>query len=334
MPNDLPDWTRQVQVEAGTIDATITGPVTVKGTVNVAKVAALTKITDPVSVSGPITVEGVATGTTIGVAGTIDIGSGTVDIGTVTGAVSVENVVDTVIKTGDTVTLVTTGHLVTFSGTLGISAGFSTYHSAGLLVLVAIGSGTPSLYCCSAKNGLVETLLTPPATARGRVVAPLLRGPTSVFSCYLPVATPPGTTAAQLTIYGGGTGKLNYSVYALSSMPTVLLRPDGRTWPVGSHRADASGGNTSGTLIAAPTTPRRILVKSLVVSGAAPTGTSYGVSGTIGGATASIVPGRISANTVTEPLGGILLDPATALKWAATGSGSFVEAVALYDIVV
>lgn len=141
---------------AGTVNASITNAsIAVTGTVSLSAGTAVVVSNDvTVTPSGTINVQGVAGGTAIGIAGSVSISAGTVDIGTVSGNVTVQEIIDTVTQQGSVDLLVNTNVNLPATSTtvLGPYTAVSNYSA---IIVVVVGLNLTSY-------GAQLVLTTPP----------------------------------------------------------------------------------------------------------------------------------------------------------------------------
>lgn len=159
---------------------------------------------------------------------------------------------------------------------------------------------------------------------------------------YMPPMTPSVSIVSSVNQAAPGTTWIMGLSGAVPGLQgNVLLRSDGRAYPVGQHSAGLSQGAVgSYTLVAAPGVGNHLLVSHLTLTGGATTaGVSWGViEGIIGGQTAYLLGGGGSTNQAciaSEHISeGILLDANTAVTWQVLTASqqSFIPAV-VYDIV-
>lgn len=157
-------------------------------------------------------------------------------------------------------------------------------------------------------------------------------GVTTTFEGIVPCINNPNDTLS-ITLYFNSTTSSsgNIYVYGLTKAITPPFRPDGRACPIGRFGATATTATTT-PIVAAPTTPLRILIKSLFISSGA--NTQGSVTCTIGGATVTL--GFSSVVEVSPSIiatDGILLDAATALTLNSAASVT-AAGTAIYDLVV
>lgn len=305
----------------GPVTAEITGPVSITGTVSTdvlnqptVNLASTTKVI--IKQTGTLTVEGVAGGTAIGIAGNVDITSGTVDIATVSGPVSVENVTNGVLQTGDSLEFF--GNFTsntTTSSVINITGAPFVY---GAIVVEC----RPTL---NSKVPLCATVISTPGTGalKGRFTAsfqPISKTGTTVttWQAVVPVATRPTARITITTYYSTTSGKVAFSFYGLTSNPGVQMRADGRTYPMGVFMGGTEyASGASHNIIAAPAAPRRIMLRSLFVSAGVTTAAwkLLKVNATVRGTVQPLAwinygpgqPGQVSLGWDE----GLLLDPAT-----------------------
>ena len=321
--------------------AKITGPVTVE-----------TGATKPLDISGPVTISGVPKVAFTGNQPvTIEASSATVTTKiteVITGVdFSVVNKATTILQVGN--------HFDNFAERTNTSA--VARISASVTIPAATVKTNYGAVLLLAYNNTATTITTPVAvavesTASGnrRWVAPLLANGTFAQ------ATVPGAFdggyAITVTVYYATAvaGKTVVLATGLTSNPGVQLRSDGRTYPLGSHGASSQAGTTPVNVVAAPTSPLRILVKSMSVESSWLVGTKLGARranlyGTINGASVTLLTAvaaghqAASGNATLDPPGGILLDAATSLTVASTAvngtPANFVaRASVTYDLVV
>jgi hypothetical protein len=124
-------------------------------------------------------------------------------------------------------------------------------------------------------------------------------------------------------------------VYGMTALPPVLMRPDGRNYPIGTFNvAVTTAGGAAGTLIPAPASTERIHVKTLHITASGGNASlNATISGVLTSFDASFSPGATTTTLVHPvPPDGIILDPATPLSIAAQAGASQVG-MCLYDLV-
>jgi hypothetical protein len=377
-------------IQSGTFIGSITGPVNVTGNVNANITNANIAVTGSVSVTsvggtvtvggsvnanvtntvnvtvpGTVNVQGVAGGTTIGIAGTVSVSSGTVNIGTVAGTVAVSGNVTATISGTPTVTISGTVTATISSGTVAISGNVTVQKIVNVVsgqgnidVLIAPGTAYSTVTTTFSFTAVASALHTYDAiivvitpTAGGRPLCVQMADGTtgpSYVSGFGPINNNAGTACYQAMtamsndigdsvkgIFFGfaASGSGTYAVYGVSPAPPFGIRPDGRSFPVGAITTQVVTANGAGaTLVGAPTSPQRILLKRLLVASLT---SAVEVDGTIGGTTTPLALSFASPATVNLdiPPEGILLDGASPLTVVAR-AGSTQQAVAVYDIVV
>lgn len=325
----------------GKVTAKITGPVTVE-----------TAATKPIDISGPVTISGVPKVAFTGNQPvTIEASSATVTTKiteVITGVdFSVVNKATTILQVGN--------HFDNFAERTNTSA--VARRSASVTIPAITVKSNYGAVLVLAYNNTATTITTPvtvavESTASGnrKWVAPLLSNGT------FPQATVPGAFdggyAITVTVYYATAvaGKTVVLATGLTSNPGVQLRSDGRAYPIGSHGASSQAGTTPVNVVAAPTSPLRILVKSMSVESSWLVGTKLGARranlyGTINGASVTLLTAvaaghqAASGNATLDPPGGILLDAATSLTVASTAvngtAANFIaRASVTYDLVV
>jgi hypothetical protein len=322
---------------AGESPPMTTGPLTaaaivaaITGTVSLAPgtTVGVTKITDPVTVNGPITVEGVPTGTTIGVAGTVTT-SATSQLLEILNATSVVNETNTILQTGDAIDFLGATSAVT--GThihLTVKANKSY---SGIIVMVHVKTGAQ-------KPVVFQVIDTTASAGHGRAPtwsSSLGAGHTGTATTFEGVSACSNESGDTLFVTVWFTanplGTYTVIVYGITSCP-VQVRPDGRSYPIGSRTAQASSGASgTTTLVAASASGLRIFVRSLDLLML--TNSAAGISGTINGTTAALVQAAGPGATAISYESGLLLDPATSLVMYATAANGHAAAV-VYDLVV
>lgn len=151
---------------------------------------------------------------------------------------------------------------------------------------------------------------------------------------FLPVASIAGDLLG-VDIAASNNGNLTWVLYG-STVPVPAPYPtrrDGRPYPLGRNLASlATASGAGGTLIAAPATPKAILLKTLHM---VCTGGGGSCGAIIGGVPATLLFGGGGGNNapLVIPETGLLLDPATAVTIPAV-AGVTNQASATYDIVV
>jgi len=256
---DLPDWTKSVDVTAGTIDVgTITGPVTVEGTVTADLAAGSSVIiepgTSPIDISGPVTAT-LAAGSSV----VVEPGTSPIDIsGPVTitsGAVTVDGTVTADLAAGSTVIVEPGTSPIDISGTVdvgSITAGDITIIGGqGGSVDVSIDAPPvqgPSVATVSG-TATYTSLETPPANATAasfRVTAPTggygtLQGTVTKQSTGEVVATDSintgsGSTPVGFTLYFMVEGNLDeYQVEIIfGAAPTSVFTCGQWVWLIGT----------------------------------------------------------------------------------------------------
>lgn len=121
-------------------------------------------------------------------------------------------------------------------------------------------------------------------------------------------------------------------IYGITApQPNMLIRPDGRNYPVGANIGNNSATNTTANIVAAPGAGNRLLIKTLYITS---NGTNGGIGVTINGLNQFIVtteePGVFP---LPIPPDGILCDPNTAITVASVAAGVTVSGSVVYDIV-
>lgn len=261
--------------------------------------------------------------------GTIDISKvTTVDqIAKITGATTVQviNKATTVIDTADRIDYLS--HSVwktTKTHTVTVSTD-KTYSSLlGVITYVVATSAT--VVCMTAQPKYTSTAPIW-CTALGK-------GPTGYnWTGILPIASLPGETLT--VVFYAATpfaGQLTVHLYGLTGNPGVQLRSDGRTYPIGSLRGEGAGTSGGQTIVAAPTSPLRIFVRDLYVTGVSATRWTH-IDGQQGGSRLTLLGVAGGGSLAQTYPSGILLDPATNLGVSGTSAG-FHVAGATYDLVV
>lgn len=136
------------------------------------------------------------------------------------------------------------------------------------------------------------------------------------------------------------TGEGSVDVWGTTANPGVSMRNDGRAYPIGSVPfTEATASASSGTVFAAPTSPLRVLLRSLNAVVRAPTGTLVAITGTVNGASANlgalIAGGTAGSYMAPRDLAaGRLLDEATPIKWSSSAAVSFLYVDGDADLVV
>lgn len=138
-----------------------------------------------------------------------------------------------------------------------------------------------------------------------------------------------------VTVAFSGTPPANtgITVYGLTNYVPSPRRGDGRNYPLGSFVANATAANVSTTLIAAPGSSNRILLRYLQFSNATVAGSQAAVTGTLSGANNDLL--RASTNDADNSIyeSGLLLDPNTSVGLTSSPAGAFASCSAVYDIV-
>jgi hypothetical protein len=138
----------------------------------------------------------------------------------------------------------------------------------------------------------------------------------------------------ELKATPGNAAGVVVNVYGLRFLP-LQVRPDMRVPPMGKNTNYQTLGS-GGVLIAAPTTPFRLMLKSATISvttGAAGGGFCALVA-TVGGSSNGIatIADAVGATATKEWAQGLLCDPATAVTVGATGAATIV-CDATWDVV-
>jgi hypothetical protein len=328
---------------AGESPPMTTGPLTaaaivaaITGTVSLAPgtTVGVTKITDPVTLTGTVNVQGVAGGTTIGVAGTITT-SATSVIESITNATSVVNETNTILQTGDRLDylgqiLRTPTHTSQFKPT-----GYSPVknYSAILLVVTTNSATNRMLYGQVAlQTGGINFLpqfraaMAPSSTGlqRWQAIIPCGNG-----------------TGQQIDVFAFATTALGAlakcTVFGLTSSQSPF-RSDGRGYPLGARLGfAATSGVTVATVVAAPASPLRILLKTAQICAFRPAAAGFTtLIGTISGTSVAILSAFNSPSASSPSLsfeGGLLLDSAKGLTISGNQATSSALATVTYDLV-
>ena len=161
----------------------------------------------------------------------------------------------------------------------------------------------------------------------------------SSLTAIIPAAVVTGETLF-ITLYAATIiSVVGIFVLGLSQNPGILVRADGRAYPLGRYLSHVGG--TTGVLIAAPLAPARILLASLdgLFQGSSATTTAgLNIFGVINGATTRVLRMSVDNKSPVKwskplPPSGQLLDPGQALKFATVLQLQNTM-MASYDIVV
>ena len=216
---DLPDWTKSVDVTAGTIDVgTITGPVTVEGTVTADLAAGSSVIiepgTSPIDISGPVTAT-LAAGSSV----VVEPGTSPIDISgpvTVTsGSVTVDGTVTADLAAGSTVIVEPGTSPIDISGTVDVGS-----ITAGSITIV------------EGQGGLTNVSTQTPSSSPGTVTIPA--GQKGGLLTFTPGA---GCTAVGVIVYGA---------------PALALTVTGITAKAATSGTDYMGNNLGGLTLQEP----------------------------------------------------------------------------------
>lgn len=291
------------------------------------------KITGPVTLTGPVKVEQ-QTGTEFVVTGTLDanITNATIDITPSTGSkIAVYNETNNVLQTGDAYKVLGTGAIgATTTQTYTITAPSSPTIPYGCLAVAIWDSSTTVYYCASV---VIDSVHHGVAHSPFNNVAAFQKCATAtVWIAYIPITTLGNGSAQIIKIYRSAKHAAAYKVIGLTSNPGAIMRADGRAYPLGVFAAQAQA-TTSGShaLIAAPTTPLRILLHRIVIASKATANAA--ANATIAGNGRSLIAVYGNQTMVSEPPGGILCDPATAVTLQLTAA-KLAKLYAFYDLVV
>jgi hypothetical protein len=333
MATDLPDWSIRAYISSG---VTILGTVGV--VVNNQPTVAL-KSTTTIAINNPnIRVQGVATGTAIGIVGTVNVASGVVNIGTVTGPVQVTNINNGVLSVGAALDFLGTFKLGTAA--IGMSKSFTAtkqYSAIYVKAFSATTAGGKPVVAVQVSNGSKAGL---PSFGAGT-------GPTGHTAFFRQAicgcANEPGDTinvTAWLNVATTAATKVTVDVYGLTEA-NVLMGADGRAYPLAAYSAGqlfATGG--AHTIIPAPQSTLRILVAALQLVGVPSAGSGWAaVQGTRNGASQDIgfafgiFTKSVGGGPIDIPEGGLLLDPGTSLRVTVNNAGSWLCAVS-YTLVL
>lgn len=311
----------------GTLNANITNAsLTINGTVSLTAGTSINVAnTVTITPSGTINVQGVAGGTAIGIAGAVTISAGTVDIGTVTGPVNVENVVNTALATQYYTDVLGSG-VTSWTGSNPYSHSFASVARPYKAIIVQ-GLSSIAPLCCVITNGTIKTCAAFHSL-------PESSGATSFFQAIVPCFNNTGDTIKVTIYYAATNASFNFSVYGTTEGAIPEMRPDGRCYPIGRFAAtNFTLSGTAATVIAAPAGALRILLKSISFGGNN-TG-NPAVAATVNGSSASLLSALIATvPTVSQDWGdGLLCDQGTAVVLSA-GANTAMYATALYDLVV
>lgn len=199
----------------------------------------------------------------------------TIDQVTVITGVSTAKVVNkatTVLETGTTQHYIGTINVTTGVGVTELTktfAGATVKFPYGALLVTYYNDEAGEAYALFAHAGTAVTYPTRPGYIASFGTLVVVGTPPPVLQqAIVPISCTKGTPLT-LRIYkharigsGGGT----FKVYGLTSNPGVQLRSDGRTYPIGSRNAWATGVTISITLIPAPVSPLRVMMRDLFVS--------------------------------------------------------------------
>lgn len=329
-------------ITGGTVNAVVSGAVSISGTptVNIAAGQSVSvSNTVTVTPSGTINVQGVAGGTAIGIAGSVTVTSGTVTIsGTpniniasgsvgISGNVTIQQVIDTVGTQGETDYL---GRLTGTGGTFIQGTFTNVPHSYSSIIIVTTPSGAEKPFCFMVQDQSLVGGSAVPAP-----IAPFGLQPTTTTVWQGQVATVIKTgDTVQVTCYYSAASSARVDVFGVTNGAATPMRPDLRAYPIGTRSAfGSSAGAGITTVIAAPASPLRILIKTLAYACSTNTaGTS--LNATIGGTANNLAPVAVAGNVpVPIPPDGLLLDVATALTISGVAATNQVCNV-VYDIVI
>lgn len=220
----------------------------------------------------------------------------------------------------------------------------SKAYEAFLVIVIPNTSPGTIVYCAMSGAGVApaSALLlghgSPPRTSNVyQAIVPAF----SPASAFVPGASgggysPGGVSGAytlgsvSITVWLNEADAGTWSVVGLTRCPTPV-RPDGRAYPLGSLGVNSYAGVPgTNTLVAAPPSPLRLLLRQLTARAAS----SYvDVQGTVGGAPAELLGvNQTAAGQITQGYeSGLLLDVGAPLTYFTGGAGG---AGAAYDIVV
>jgi hypothetical protein len=200
--------TGYTSITGAVVNATISGPVTISGTVAISSgTVDVGTVAGAISIAANqvVQVENVPAGTVV-VGGTVAISSGTINVGTISGSISiaagqvvqVENVPAGTVVVGGTVAISSgTVNIGTISGSVTIASGSVDIGSGNITIVGGQGGATN-----------VGTYLPPVQVGQ---ITPLSVGSNAV-NCVLP----PGTQAVKITFWGGyGSGRVISGLYVL-----------------------------------------------------------------------------------------------------------------------
>lgn len=357
-PVDIPDWTDKTTIVAtgevtvtGTVTVTtktteplnVTGtttvktvpgePITIKGPVTIPTgVLVQNTVAEPVNVTqqGTVSVQGVAGGTTIGVAGavTVTTAGGAVDVDA--GAVTVTNVENTVLQTGNRYVVLYTGTVTAVGTALTVVTTVIPVPIGGVVVYVVPPSSAYKAYYATVIPGWSSP--ASPATWMGPM-GKLLSG--GGYQAVIGVAGD-ATKTMGLTVGVSAAGKYKVTVLGTTSTLDVPSRSDGLAYPVGGLSAEWTG--TGVVLIPAPTGLTRIFLRTLTLMVVTGTSGAYVRSqATIGGAITTLAMTGAGAKGVGSvqadiPPGGVLLDRGSSLS-AVKSAPATTFGGATYDLV-
>lgn len=348
----------------GTVNANITNAtVNVGGTVNANVTNNVT-----VTPSGTINVQGVVGGTTIGIAGAVTVSSGTVNIGSVAGTVAITGNVTATISGTPSVTISGTPSVTISSGSVNIGtvtgpvnvqnvvsgALAMQYFTDPALASVRTGS-QPFIYTITNaahcyKTMLVQVLPFNAASYPFCVVVsngtfsfcvPMVNGPqssgaTSFFQAIVPCMNNVGDTIKVSLWCAAANAPTSVSFTGTTDLEGPAMRPDGRACGVGTYGVSFSG-SANGTLIPALggiSGQLRTMLKSLDVAENIGASASSLIATTINnGAAVTLHGGTVSGNASMVWDKGLLLDANTGVSVTVSGT-VFVRYGATYDIVV
>lgn len=283
--------------------------------------------------SGTVTVGNITGTVKVTVSGgNLTISGGTLNIGSVTDTVTVGGSVTSLQQNG---AVYATGnrHDLLYNNTWSTAKSTVTFTIAktkitntyGALLILVQG---PTLLCAHALS--VSQL----AVMNSRFVAPGGKALTTSIAMQCQAIVPGVYNAGvdqMITLYFASADVGNVTVFGLTKNPGVQLRPDGRSYPIGSRHISVGWFATSTlhTIITAPTSPLRIMVRSIqFFHGGTVTGNQHIIAST-GSVLALtyVTKGPVSISRKWDD--GFLLDSGATIKGGAftgtsTGQDGFV----------
>lgn len=256
--------------------------------------------------------------------GSLTISGGTLNIGSITDTVTVGGSVTSLQQNG---AVYAVGDSQEYLDSKTVGAGnvavltIVTKHSYSAIAVASAG-GSP--VCIK-----VQDITAPVGTVTWPIfIAPV--GPGTPVTTIVPCANAPGDTLRVSIINQTGAvldAVNKMAVYGLTSNPGVQLRSDGRACPIGSHNFWVTGVTSGITLIPAPTSPLRIMLRDIEVS----TTANIGVVNEATGQQVLYVYANRTVQRHWE--NGLLLGPGHALNLVVGGTGH-LGVHGTYDLVV